>query len=118
MANTTAAADTDCDHIDVHPPDFPILVVSIKRELPVPFGFHLSATGGLGFPTGASKISSHGYDRYIQFRGRIESMTIGRCTVCSQSPGLRASIQSTRRSRSSALKVVIYLLEDRTPPRP
>jgi hypothetical protein len=22
--------------------------VSIKRELPVPFGFHLSATGGLG----------------------------------------------------------------------
>lgn len=35
-------------------------VVSIKRELPVPYGFHLSATGGVGFPTGASKISSHG----------------------------------------------------------
>jgi hypothetical protein len=46
---------------------FSDLVVSIKRELPVPFGFHLSATGGLGFPTGASKISSHGYDPYIQF---------------------------------------------------
>jgi hypothetical protein len=43
------------------------LVVSIKRELPVPFGFHLSATGGLGFPTGSSKTSSHGYDPYIQF---------------------------------------------------
>jgi len=46
---------------------FSDLVVSVKRELPVPFGFHLSATGGLGFPTGASKISSHGYDPYIQF---------------------------------------------------
>jgi hypothetical protein len=46
---------------------FSDLVVSIKRELPVPLGFHLSATGGLGFPTGASKVSSHGYDPYIQF---------------------------------------------------
>jgi Putative MetA-pathway of phenol degradation len=46
---------------------FSDFVVSIKRELPVPFGFHLSATGGLGFPTGANKISSHGYDPYIQF---------------------------------------------------
>jgi hypothetical protein len=46
---------------------FSDFVVSIKRELPVPFGFDLSATGGLGFPTGASKISSHGYDPYIQF---------------------------------------------------
>jgi len=48
------------------PSGFSDLVVSIKRELPVPFGFHLSATGGLGFPTGASKVSSHGYDPYIQ----------------------------------------------------
>jgi hypothetical protein len=46
---------------------FSDLVVSVKRELPVPFGFHLSATGGLGFPTGASKISNHGYDPYVQF---------------------------------------------------
>jgi hypothetical protein len=46
---------------------FSEFVVSVKRELPVPFGFHLSATSGLGFPTGASKISSHGYDPYIQF---------------------------------------------------
>src|SRR5260370_39124868 len=36
---------------------FSDLVISIKRELPVPFGFRLSATGGLGFPTGASKVS-------------------------------------------------------------
>jgi len=47
--------------------EFSDLVVSIKRELPVPFGFHLSATSGLGFPTGASKVSTHGYDPYIQF---------------------------------------------------
>jgi hypothetical protein len=46
---------------------FSDLVVSVKRELPVPFGFHFSATGGLGFPTGASKVSTHGYDPYIQF---------------------------------------------------
>ena len=46
---------------------FSDFVVSVKRELPVPFGFHLSATSGLGIPTGASKISSHGYDPYIQF---------------------------------------------------
>jgi hypothetical protein len=46
---------------------FSNLLVSIKRELSVPFGFHLSATSGLGFPVGAHKISSHGYDPYIQF---------------------------------------------------
>ena len=45
---------------------FSDLVVSVKRELPVPLGFHLSATTGLGFPTGASKVSTHGYDPYIQ----------------------------------------------------
>jgi hypothetical protein len=45
---------------------FSDFVVSVKRELPVPLGFHLSATGGLGFPTGAAKVSSHGYDPYIQ----------------------------------------------------
>ena len=45
---------------------FSDFVVSVKRELPVPFGFHLSATGGLGFPTGANKISTHGYDPYVQ----------------------------------------------------
>ena len=46
---------------------FSDLVVSVKRELLVPYGFRLSATAGLGFPIGSSKISSHGYDPYIQF---------------------------------------------------
>ena len=46
---------------------FSDLVISIKRELLVPFGFRLSATGGLGLPTGSNQISSHGYDPYIQF---------------------------------------------------
>jgi hypothetical protein len=46
---------------------FSDFVVSVKRELPVPYAFHLSATAGLGFPTGSSKISTHGYDPYIQF---------------------------------------------------
>jgi hypothetical protein len=45
---------------------FSDFIVSMKRELPVPFGFELSATGGLGFPTGSTKTSSHGYDPYVQ----------------------------------------------------
>src|ERR1700726_3883900 len=45
---------------------FSDFVFSVKRELPIPFGFHLSVTGGLGFPTGANKISTHGYDPYVQ----------------------------------------------------
>src|SRR3984893_762195 len=40
------------------------VVVSFKRQLPVPFGFDLSATTGLGFPSGSSKISGHGYEPY------------------------------------------------------
>jgi outer membrane putative beta-barrel porin/alpha-amylase len=46
---------------------FSDLILSIKYELPVPYEYHLSASGGLGFPTGGSNISSHGYDPYIQF---------------------------------------------------
>jgi hypothetical protein len=46
---------------------FSDFVVSIKRELSVPFGFHLSATGGLGFPSGSGRIASKGYEPYMQF---------------------------------------------------
>jgi hypothetical protein len=46
---------------------FADLVVSFKRQLPIPFGFELSATGGLGFPSGSSSISGRGYEPYIQF---------------------------------------------------
>jgi len=42
-------------------------VVSVKRQLPVLFGFYISLTAGLGFPTGAAKIASRGYQPYIQF---------------------------------------------------
>jgi len=49
------------------PPGFSDVVVSFKRQLPVPLGFDLSATAGLGFPSGSSKISDRGYDPYIQF---------------------------------------------------
>jgi hypothetical protein len=38
------------------PSGFSNLVVSLRHELPVPFGFGLSAAGGVGFPTGAQKI--------------------------------------------------------------
>jgi hypothetical protein len=43
------------------------VVASVKRQLPVPFGIDLSATTGLGFPSGSSNISGHGYQPYIQF---------------------------------------------------
>jgi hypothetical protein len=49
------------------PSGFSDVVVSFKRQLPVPFGFNLSATSGLGFPSGSSKISGPGYQPYIQF---------------------------------------------------
>lgn len=48
------------------PSGFSDVVVSFKRQLSVPFGFDLSATAGLGFPNGSSKISDHGYQPYIQ----------------------------------------------------
>jgi hypothetical protein len=43
------------------------VVVSFKRQLQAPFGFDLSATAGLGFPSGSSNISSPGYQPYVQF---------------------------------------------------
>jgi hypothetical protein len=46
---------------------FSDVVASFKRQLPVPFGFDLSATAGLGFPSGSSEISGRGYQPYIQF---------------------------------------------------
>ncbi|MBV8055778.1 MAG: transporter [Deltaproteobacteria bacterium] len=46
---------------------FSNIVVSFKRQLPVPFGFDLSATAGLGFPSGSGNISGPGYQPYIQF---------------------------------------------------
>lgn len=49
------------------PSGFSNLIASLKRQLPVPFGFELSATGGVGFPTGAAKISGRGYQPYLQF---------------------------------------------------
>jgi len=43
------------------------IVASFKRQLPAPLGFDLSATAGLRFPTGATRISGHGYQPNIQF---------------------------------------------------
>jgi hypothetical protein len=49
------------------PTGFYDVVLSAKRQLPVPLGFDLSATGGLGFPSGSSKLAGRGYQPYIQF---------------------------------------------------
>src|ERR1700730_16998644 len=49
------------------PSGFSNTVVSLKRQLPVPFGFSLSAIAGIGFPSGSKKVSGPGYQPYIQF---------------------------------------------------
>lgn len=51
------------------PSGFSEVVVSLKRQFPAPFGFegfNISATAGLGFPSGSEKISGRGYQPYIQ----------------------------------------------------
>jgi Putative MetA-pathway of phenol degradation len=49
-----------------HASGFNNVVVSAKRQLPIPFGFDMSATAGLSFPSGYRKISGRGYQPYIQ----------------------------------------------------
>jgi hypothetical protein len=46
---------------------FSNVAVSIKRQLPMPLGFDLSATAGLGLPSGSAAIAGRGYQPYIQF---------------------------------------------------
>jgi len=52
---------------DSQPSGSPDVVISFKRQLPVPFGFNLSATAGIGFPSGSGKVSGPGYQPYTQF---------------------------------------------------
>jgi hypothetical protein len=49
------------------PSGFSDVVLSFKRQLPISFGFDLSTTTGLGFASGAGRISGQGYQPYIQF---------------------------------------------------
>jgi hypothetical protein len=47
---------------------FSDLAPAVKAQLgPLPGGVVLSATAGLGFPTGAGRISGHAYNPYVQF---------------------------------------------------
>ena len=49
------------------PSGFSNAIVSFKRQLPVPLGFDLSTTVGVGFPSGSGKVTGPGYQPYIQF---------------------------------------------------
>ena len=50
------------------PTGFSDLALAAKAQLePLPGGIVLSATAGLGFPTGAGRISGHAYNPYVQF---------------------------------------------------
>jgi hypothetical protein len=50
------------------PTDFSDAVPAVKVQLgPLPGSVALSATAGLGLPTGVSQISGHGYNPYVQF---------------------------------------------------
>jgi len=48
------------------PSGFTDVVVSFKRQLPIPFGIDMSAIAGLGFPSGSDKVAGRGYQPYIQ----------------------------------------------------
>jgi hypothetical protein len=53
---------------DRGPTGFSDVAPAVKAQLgPLPGGIVFSATAGLGFPTGASGISGHGYNPYVQF---------------------------------------------------
>jgi len=55
------------------PTGFSDLALAAKAQLePLPGGIVLSATAGLGFPTGASRISGHAHNPYVQFPGSRE----------------------------------------------
>lgn len=43
------------------------VVVSFKRQVPVPLSFDLSLTAGLGFPSGSRAIAGRGYQPYVEF---------------------------------------------------
>jgi hypothetical protein len=75
---------------------FSDIVVSFKRQLPVPFGFDLSATAGLGLLSGSSKISGHGYVPYIQFPWSHEIVDGWKLSACSRSSGFQANQQAIR----------------------
>jgi hypothetical protein len=51
----------------LQPSGFSDVVASFKRQLPASFGFDLSVTAGLSFPSGSTEISGRGYQPYIQF---------------------------------------------------
>jgi hypothetical protein len=48
------------------PSGFSDVVASIKRQVPVPFGFDAAPTVGTAFPSGATRIAGHGYQPYAQ----------------------------------------------------
>jgi Putative MetA-pathway of phenol degradation len=53
---------------DGGPTGFSDVMPAVKVQLgPLPGGVVFSATAGLGFPTGASRISGHRYNPYVQF---------------------------------------------------
>jgi len=49
------------------PSGFFNVAISFKRQFAVPFGFDLSTTAGIGFPTGFGQISGRGFQPHIQF---------------------------------------------------
>src|SRR6202035_4986848 len=86
------------------PTDLSDVAPAAKAQLgPLPGGVVLSATAGLGLPTGASRISGHGYNSYVQFPWSREIGSGWSLSVCSQSSGFRVSrraVESPKRRLS------------------
>ena len=73
------------------PTGFLDVMPAVRVQLgPLPGGIVFSATAGLGFPTGASRISGSGYNPYIQFPWTREIGGGWGLSGCLHSFGLRA----------------------------
>ena len=62
---------------------FSNVVVSFRRQLPVPFGFGLAATAGLGFPSGSSRIWVKVTNPTCSSPGPTASLGTGKSSACS-----------------------------------
>jgi Putative MetA-pathway of phenol degradation len=79
------------------PTGFSDLAPAVKAQLgPFPGGVVLSATAGLGIPTGASRISGHGYIPYVQFPWSREVGGGWASVECSHNSGFRVSRRTMR----------------------
>jgi hypothetical protein len=76
------------------PSGFSDVVFSVKRQVPLPFGFDGSPTIGVAFPGGATRIAGRGYQPYVQFpwsRSATSDWTVAGMLTLFWAPGESSS---------------------------